>query len=106
MKKIICLIKENKFTTSLILMVFTLFICLVVCTGCGMKKSKNYTEVPNERFFVVKKYADDSSTYTYYIMVDKDTKFMYLITGSENTFNGLTTMLDKDGKPMVYKGDI
>ena len=83
MKKILCLV--------LIVMM------LLTCVGCSNKGNNTITD---DRFVVIEDgWADGNRAF---IMVDKETKVMYL------TFNcggGITVMLDADGKPLLWEGE-
>ena len=41
------------------------------------------------------------------VVADKETGVLYLITDPESIYpNGITVLLDADGKPMLYKGKL
>ena len=82
MKKILCLV------IAIMLM--------LTCVGCS---NENNNTITDDRFVVVEDgWADGNRAF---IMVDKETKVMYL------TFScggGITVMLDTDGKPLLWEG--
>lgn len=69
-------------------------------TGCGMNKAPSY-ENDTGRLVVV--YSQDNGEE--YILVDKETRVMYLWCHLGNG-GGLTVMLNPDGTPMTWKGDL
>lgn len=86
-KKIFCL-----------LLILILPICLMF-SGCS--DSKEYMPCDN-RFICIYKQSDG---FLYRIVVDKDTKVMYLF--SKTGYGaGLTVMLDSNGKPLIYEGEL
>lgn len=67
------------------LIILLLIILSVSLTGCG--------DLYN-RFETIEEDSPD-----YRIIVDKETGVLYL-----NRFYGITVLLDKDGKPLLYEG--
>ena len=74
-------------------------------SGCGSTSSIGTTEeMPNgeDRFIEIR--TDDSEIESWTdIYVDKETGVMYLFV--KNGYGGgLTVMVDKDGKPLIWEG--
>ena len=85
-----------------ILLVFILPICMLF-TGCGTPKAKEYEQVSNDRFVIIKEYRSGEEFYI--ILVDKETKVLYLRFTSYYRA-GITVMVDSDGNPLLYEGEI
>lgn len=80
-----------------------LIIIGIVLTGWSLKDvtiSNNYAE--NERFIQI--YKQSSVNDRFRIYYDKETKVMYLITDIYKG-GGITVLVDKDGKPLLYEGE-
>lgn len=98
-KKIFCL-----------LLILILPICLMF-SGCSKNpKSDNYFTEKNNRFVFVKNYTDNGKV-NFKILVDKETRVMYLYYIYEKSMKydyktGLTVMVDSDGKPLIYEGEL
>lgn len=91
-----------------LLLLFILPVCLLF-TGCGTK-SKNYQDNSSERFVLIEKIQDNfdegkNCAVDIYIAVDKETKIMYFVCWGYEEF-AIETMLDKDGKPLIYEGEL
>lgn len=83
-------------------------ICLLFA-GCGTK-SDNYQDNDSERFVIVERvqhnFRDDSGNpVDFYILVDKETRIMYFMVSGNYRFD-METMLDEDGKPLIYEGEL
>lgn len=76
-----------------------LLLCLMALTGCCDEVKAETTE-PTERFVRVyhNHYGDR-------IMVDTETRVMYYIA-RESKGCALTVMLDENGKPLLWEGDL
>ena len=77
-----------------------LIIIGITLTGWLLKDvtiSNNYAE--NERF--IKIYNQSSMNDSFRIYYDKETKVMYLISDIYKV-GGITVLVDKDGKPLLY----
>lgn len=79
-----------------------LIIIVVILVGWLLKDvtiSNNYAE--NERFIqIYNQYSKDG----FRIYYDKETKVMYLISTIYKG-GGITVLVDKDGKPLLYRGE-
>ena len=79
-----------------------LIIIVVILVGWLLKDitiSNNYAE--NERFIQI---YNQSSRDGFRIYYDKETKVMYLISDIYKG-GGITVLVDKDGKPLLYRGE-
>lgn len=56
--------------------------------------SNNYAE--NERFIVIQQWRGTK------VMYDKETKVEYFMFGDYKYGGGITVLVDKDGKPLLY----
>lgn len=83
----------------LVLLILLTPLCLFGC----QPKSANYSEVLQDRFIIIKRYKDNDLDYS--IVVDKDTRIMYLKI--EGTYRaGITVLLDENGNPQKYEGEL
>lgn len=74
-----------------------LIIIGIVLTGWLLKDvtiSNNYAE--NERFVIIQQRYDEK------VMYDKETKVEYFMFGGFKDGGGITVLVDKDGKPLIY----
>lgn len=91
-----------------LLLILLLPVC-VLFTGCSTR-SNDYQENISERFVIVEKVQTDfreidSFVVDIFIIVDKETKIMYLVfSGYEKL--GIEIMLDVDGMPMIWEGEV
>lgn len=80
--------------------ILMLCICLVMFSGCA-KKSADFRKQENNRFIFVEEYkAVDENNNSFYLVVDKETKYIYIYTNA----GGITPLLDSKGEPQKYKG--
>ena len=80
-----------------------LIIIGIILTGWLLKDvtiSNNYAE--NGRFIQI--YNQSSMNDGFRIYYDKETKVMYLISDIYKG-GGITVLVDKDGKPLLYRGE-
>ena len=69
----------------------------IVLTGWLLKDvtiSNNYAE--NERFVIIQQRYDEK------VMYDKETKVEYFMFGDFKCGGGITVLVDKNGKPLIY----
>ena len=77
-----------------------LIIIGIVLTGWLLKDvtiSNNYAE--NERFVIIQQ------EYNGKVMYDKETKVEYFMYGGYKVGGGITVLVDKDGKPLLFGGE-
>lgn len=84
---------------------FSLFLILIIpiCllfSGCGINKAPSYE---NDTGRLVLVYSQNDKTQC--ILVDKETRVMYLWCHIGNG-GGLTAMLNPDGTPMIWEGEL
>ena len=87
-----------------------LLLPVILLAGCGkVPQSDDFTSEENNRFIFVKRYDVSNDDY-FKILVDKETKVMYLYKvssgGSTYATAGLTVMLNPDGTPMLWQGEL
>ena len=95
----------KKIIISLILVL--VFPILILC-GCGTK-SDNYNENISERFVIIEKVQNNfrdgyENVCDVFIAVDKETKIMYILFCGGGF--GIETLLNADGTPIIYDGEI
>lgn len=81
---------------ELILVMVLVLIIPFGLVGC----KKNVKKIEESRFITVEEYNNK-----YYILVDKETKVCYLKHMYANQY-GLTVLVDENGKPILYEGEI
>ena len=77
-----------------------LIIIGIVLTGWLLKDitiSNNYAE--NERFVIIQQERNGK------VMYDKETKVEYFMFDYYKSGGGITVLVDRDGKPLLYKGE-
>ena len=77
-----------------------LIIIGIVLTGWLLKDitiSNNYAE--NERFVIIQQESYGK------VMYDKETKVEYFMFGGYKIGGGITVLVDKNGKPLLYEGE-
>ena len=77
-----------------------LIIIGIVLTGWLLKDvtiSNNYAE--NERFVIIQQERNGK------VMYDKETKVEYFMFDYYKAGGGITVLVDKDGKPLLYRGE-
>lgn len=96
-----------------IIYIFIISTLAIILSGCTIKKNEpsTYKYTDDNRFTIVKtEKIDDGTTngLTIKIIVDKETKVMYMQTEKySGAFAvGLEIMLDKEGKPLIYNKDL
>lgn len=80
-----------------LLFILILPVCFLF-SGC-----KNAETLSTKDFVAISYSAGKDASTTIYI--HKETRVMYLYVRSENA-GGLTVMLDADGKPLIYEGEL
>lgn len=87
--------------------IFILVLILIapICLCGCLKQSNNYKEYEQERFCCVERYNDIEGT-NFCIVVDKQTRIMYLAVEEDYTYRGIAPLLDENGNPQRYEGDL
>ena len=97
---------------KLLCLLLVLIMPVMVLAGCGkIPVSDDFTIEETSRFVFVKEYIINKENHSYFrILVDKETKVMYLYkVDAENAHSGnagLTVMLNADGTPMLWEGEL
>ena len=75
-------------------------IILLFLTGCGIEDFDNKEIVYADNFICMERYEHSL------IYVDKNTKVMYWKYSASGSDTGLTVILNADGSPMLWEGDL
>ena len=99
--------KKKLFLILLILLLLIMPVMLLC--GCGkVPKSEDFSTENIDRFLFIKQYGDNNGE-TIQILVDKETRVMYMFyhdNGGNSGTAGLTVMLNADGTPMLWEGEL
>jgi uncharacterized lipoprotein YehR (DUF1307 family) len=94
---------------KLLMLLLVLIMPAMLLTGCGkIPQTENFTSEENTRFIYVKEYTYGDNDY-FKILVDKETRVMYLYKRHRNgeaSTAGLTALLNADGTPMLWEGKL
>ena len=93
---------------KLISLLLVLVMPMLVLCGCNsIPQNDNYVLQENARFVYVSEYTINEKE-EFKILVDKETRVMYLYYEgySGHYYAGLTVMLNADGTPMLYEGEL
>lgn len=82
-----------------LLILCLVFLCLVL-SGCDISKVKN--EQRND----VSMFVNIEKSVIWSVYYHKDTKVMYVCSGGGYNSGNMTVMLDEDGKPLLWKGEV
>lgn len=85
-----------------LLAIILAFVMMFALVGCAEEADRE--TVSDEPFVVVENYIDDFGS-RIVIYVHKETRVMYLSTAG-NYNGGVTVMLDADGKPLLWEGEL
>lgn len=90
---------------KILFILLLLIMPVMLLCGCSeVPKSEDFTSEENSRFVYVKEYTIDNDT-KFEVLVDRETKVMYLCRIS-GYGGGLTVMLNADGTPMLWEGEL
>lgn len=91
------------------LLALTILPICIIFSGCNDTKTENYEDNSHKRFVIIKKVQNnfyiDGNEIDIYIVVDKETKIMYIACIGFYRFS-ITPLLGKDGTPMQYEGEL
>lgn len=75
----------------------------VTLAGCGYSSESDIRdgEKPNQKRFVL---VEDY--WSYEIMVDRETRVMYVVSNGAYNHGTFTVMVDESGKPLTWDGDL
>lgn len=80
-----------------ILCLIIVIMLMLTCVGC----SNAGNDIVTDSRFIHKEAGWDDNGNRMFIIVDTETKVMYMIRGG----GGITVMLDADGKPLLWEGE-
>lgn len=83
---------------KILVILFILIVPITMFTGCG-NAEKNYI---SGSMFVVKEHLDISGNCLIYVLVHKKTRVMYMTQYK----GGMVVMLDADGTPLIWEGEL
>ena len=90
---------------KLISLLLVLVMPMLVLCGCNREKAESFELVKEDRFTTVRQYQQDIGNYSYTIIADKETRVMYVIYRYQSS-RGITALLNPDGTPMLYEGEL
>ena len=73
----------------------------VMLVGCGSSSESDAGDGENQKRFVLVEH-----TWDYEIMVDSETKVMYVVSNGSYNHGTFTLMVDENGKPLTWDGDL
>ena len=85
---------------KILLILLLLIMPVMVLCGCASEAKSSSSD--NEHLFVAVDYFYVDSSYDYHVLVNKRTRVMYL--SQDN--GGIVVMVDAEGKPLLWKGDL
>lgn len=81
-------------------LLMTAVICvLLAVSGCGKTTIENTQPNGVSRFVVIE------SVSKWWVVADKETKVMYVVSRGGYNSGNFTLLVDADGKPLLWKGD-
>ena len=98
---------KSNFYRVVSLVIVVLVLALSLC-GCGENKmpfEEHETFSISDRFVCISEQEEAFNT-SYYIYVDRKTRVMYLAQGGGVYTSGMTAILNADGTPELYDGDL
>lgn len=81
-------------------MMMALLLALTL-TGCGTKIENGTAEIQD-----VSRFVNIEQTNYWKILVDKETGVMYAVSDGTNNRGIFTLLVDKDGNPLTWEGEI
>ena len=79
-------------------------ICILMLSlllaGCGSSSESDAGDGESQKRFVLVEH-----TWDYEIMVDKETRVMYVVSNGSYNYGTFTLMVDENGKPLIWKGN-
>lgn len=79
--------------------------CLISCTEKNENDQRIYYVSENITLVEVVGFSGNALKQPYTILVHKETRVMYIVE-NENYQGGISIMLDKDGKPLLWQGEL
>ena len=76
----------------------------VMLVGCGASSESDAIdgEKSNQKRFV----SVEKRSWAYEIMVDRETRVMYVVSDGSYNHGTFTVMVDENGKPLTWEGDL
>lgn len=96
------------FTATIVLVIITMLLCMLLFSSCdNNSNNENNKYSKTDRFVEIEhgRFNKDILYTTYY---DKETLIMYMVIDKFeycDSSRGITVMVDKDGKPLLYNKD-
>ena len=84
---------------KLLAAMFALVIAISV-SACGANQPEKVDDADSSSRFVTIEYAN-----TWYIVADKDTRVMYIVSDGVYNRGNFTLLVNADGTPLVYTGE-
>lgn len=84
---------------KLLAAMFALVIAISV-SACGANQPEKVDDADSSSRFVTIEYAN-----TWYIVADKDTRVMYVVSDGVYSRGNFTLLVNADGTPLVYTGE-
>lgn len=75
----------------------------VMLVGCG---NSSESDVRDSEKSSQKRFVPVEIAWSYEIMVDRETRVMYVISNGAYNHGTFTLMVDKSGKPLIWDGDL
>ena len=92
------------FTATVVLVIITMLLCMLLFSSCDNNSNNENNEYSKTDRFVEVEHGRFNKNLSYTIYYDNETLIMYmLVRGAERA--GLTVMVYKDGKPLLYNKD-
>ena len=76
---------------------------VVTLAGCG---SSGDSYVRDGEKSDQKRFVSVETTWSYFIMVDRETRVMYVVSNGTYNHGTFTVMVDENGKPLTWDGDL
>ena len=95
------------FTATIVLVIITMLLCMLLFSSCDNNSNNENNKYSKDRFVEIEhgRFNKDILYTTYY---DKETLIMYMVIDKFeycDSSRGITVMVDKDGKPLLYNKD-
>ena len=75
----------------------------VTLAGCG---SSSESDVRDGEKSDQKRFVSVETEWSYFIMVDRETRVMYVVSNGTYNHGTFTVMVDENGKPLTWDGDL
>lgn len=80
--------------------IFALVVAVSI-TACGANKPEKVDNADSPSRFVIIEHAN-----TWYVVADKDTRVMYAVSDGGYNCGNFTLLVNADGTPLVYTGEL